>query len=826
MAFRSAVSRRPGASGLAAILFLLLLPAAVSAAPPPAPYYSVQTGSIDGHAGALAAVRALADHADVRAEDRDGYYVVRVGALASEAAAAELRLALLREGHAGARVVKVTRPVGWLLADGSVLPPPADAMTTAADDAASGDTTAAAIADAAPPAGSGDVPGTAPAAIPTALPAPARAAVIPPADAPADAGLVEGHAVHLPDAGGAANWSSTLVALDQLGNADGVMLEGDRGVRELFFPMPAGVPVARAALALDVQFGELVIASSTLQFRVNGTVRAAIRRGEGGQRQRVEIPLTARDLELDYARLGIDYALLVNPDVCFSRQLAGAYARIAPGSGLSVVSSDPLPRTVRAAWSLLPREVVVAARPRGLSPAEFQALFSVATLLHREGHAVRYAAWSEGRPTDAHIVLAPAARHARGGDELEQRANLRIVRSGDGRHARAFILIDSARPLPAAGMLRQPWRGPSGAGLVDVSGAADWPQPRERGDVVRLSRLGFADSERAFTLSTQWGIGLPFGPLGAGQRPARAALEVYGPRLEKVRAPTVVSAYFNDRLVYSTTLRNDGRKEVLEFDLPRVQLRARNNLKVVAQRDGEGDDCRRSPAAYPLSISPDSVIETQPLNETPSTFAELVPWQRSLELHVARDALDAPARVIPALVSLGDQFWPDVPPPLPRFFAPGEAPAPAGPFLVVGDAGWRPQAYVAFDQGRVQVRSNATGEPVTLLDFASDSDGAVLQMVKAGGHGGAWLKAAPGYANLAHGRMLLEDEQVALLGPRGVQLGMRIGATRDYRVDYPDAKGWFPATGAWRTMAFAVAWIAVAGLLLWLYLKTRRHGGE
>ena len=82
--------------------------------------------------------------------------------------------------------------------------------------------------------------------------------------------------------------------------------------------------------------------------------------------------------------------------------------------------------------------------------------------------------------------------------------------------------------------------------------------------------------------------------------PSLEGLEVYGPRLPETEGPIVMSAYYNDRLVYSTALKNRGEKEVLEFELPRVQLRARNNLKVLAQRDEIGADCGRIQANYPL----------------------------------------------------------------------------------------------------------------------------------------------------------------------------------------------------------------------------------
>src|SRR5690349_642242 len=622
-------------------------------------------------------------------------------------------------------------------------------------------------------------------------------------------------------AGGAQNWNSTTISLERVGFTDGFTLEGSQGTRRLFLPLPPGVPVQRAQLAFDVEFGDLLIPESSLQFRVNDTIRTATRRGATGTVRRVEIPLTALDLEKRYVELEIDYSLFVHPDVCLSQKLVGAYAHLTPGSGLQVVARDPLPPSVQAALSLLPRDAVVAAPLSSLSADQFQALFHLAMLLFRTGHRVTYQDLPASGPTRAHIVMAPASHYLRDGQELSGPSNLRLMRSRDG----AFILIDADRPLAATAMLRGPWRDTAGAAELDVAAVGDWPPLREAEDIIRLKRLGFDDSERLFSFSSEWNIALPFGPLGISQRPAHASLEIYGPRVAEIRGPTFISVYFNDRLVHSAALKEAGKGELLEFDLPRIQLRARNNLKVVAQRDQLSADCKLASAPYPLSLSPDSIIETRPLNETPATFAELVPHQQRLQLYLSRDALGAATQIIPMLVSLGEHFWPDIAPPALRLYEPGAALAPTGPFFVIGDPQWNPRAWVRFDEGRVRLRSNATGEPLMLLDFAGDTSVTVLQMVEAGGNGGAWLKSTAGYAGGPARRALFEDENLAFLSPTGDQLALRIGETRDYRVDYPESKGWLAESGALKPALFVIAWVLIIGVLFYLYRRTRRSQG-
>jgi hypothetical protein len=803
---------RPGL--LLAALAAALGQTAVAAEPQPAPpYYSVQLMGLSTEAAAIEQLKTMADVPHARAELRDNFYLVRLGAFPAPEPARLERDAWRAKGLANARVVKISRAATWVLADGSRI----DAAGNAAAEAP--DKPAPKRRAAPPPAAAAAAPKPEPAPVVAAGPEAAAASAPLPAAAPEPAPL------ELDNVGGATDWRSALVSLERIGFREGFSLEGSQGTRRLFFPMPPGVDIAKARLAFDIEFGDLLIPPSGVQFRVNDQVRRAVRRGEGSPLQRVEIPLTAHDLELEFAEVEFDYSLFVNDDICLSRKLVGSYAHLSPTSGLTVVTADALPRSVRAAWSLLPLEVTVAARLAELTPAEFQTLFHVATLLA--------AASLTEAPTTAHIVLAPAARYVReGADALATSANLRIVRSrgpvkaDKTRDDRAFILIDSTRPLPPAGMGALPWRHVTAASLIDVNAAGAWPEPRDPDATLRLRDLGFDDAERVFNFSAQWDVALPFGPLGPGQRPARVLLDVFGPRMSRVHGQTYVSAYYNDRLVHSAALKLDGPKETLDFELPRVQMRARNNLKIVAQRDETADDCKVTQAAFPLSVSPYSVIESKALNEMPVTFAELVPHQQALELYVAKDAIAAPEQVIPMLVGLGEHFWPDVIAPELRVFEPGAEINPAAEFFVVGNAKWSPRAWVQFDQGRVRMRSNATGKELMLLDVAGDANITVLQMVEAAGHGGAWLRTTGGYANVPDKRTLFEDENVAFLGKRGVQTALKVGSTRDYRVEYPDAQGWFSATGAWRTALFVIAWVLVLALLIYLYRRTRRHRGE
>jgi hypothetical protein len=92
-------------------------------------------------------------------------------------------------------------------------------------------------------------------------------------------------------------------------------------------------------------------------------------------------------------------------------------------------------------------------------------------------------------------------------------------------------------------------------------------------------------------------------------------------------------------------------------------------------------------------------------------------------------------------------------------------------------------------------------------------------------HASLALRLFAGYAGGPARRALFEDENLAFLSPTGDQLALRIGETRDYRVDYPESKGWLAESGALKPALFVIAWVLIIGVLFYLYRRTRRSRG-
>lgn len=773
-----------GCRGVAStVLFVMMLAAPLAQAATP-PYYSLQVASVKTQGHAMAILRDLRDLRDVpeaRVEIRGDEYAVRFGAWPTREAA-ETALARYRReaGDESAFVLHIQKAAPWMLADG------ADPQGT--------------VFQAAAPVDPAPSPAT-----PATLPAPA-------ADDAAATERADGQPL-------GRWWKTAHVRLEDLGWRDGFLLEGATGARDLYLPIPPGIDARGAHVALNVHYGDSLIGESTVMLSVNGAPRRTLARAHAGPAgvMQVRLPLTRHDLERDFVHVRFDYTQLADRDICFSEALAGAWTRIEPDSGLTLVTGDMAPTSVRAAWSLLPRDVVVAADFSSLDADAFQALFRLASLLQAEGREFRLLQAAPGtalKNIPAHIVLAePAVVKA---TARPASPSMHVAHSGDT--ARLVLERGSAHVK----VLGRPWRGMAGADLLQAAGIGDPRKGKVRAS-LRLSDLGFSDGERRFHRTARWDIPLPFGAMGAAMRPDWVQLQVYAPDTTGSGKPSVLSAYYNDQLVYSGTLAGASSAQVVDFALPRHLLRARNQLTLVAQREPASGTCGSVAAAHAISIAPASSILLKPVTDVPQTFAELVPHEANLKVYLPGSALASAEHVIPFLVAVGRHFWPSASPPPVEFYAPDQPLQPDGPFLVVGQPEGELQAPIQFDRGAVRLVTAAGGDEFAALEMQPAAEWTLLQMAQVGGQAGAWVLAPGGYDSLPSQPMLFEDEDVALLDREGVQMALRVGPTRDYEVSYPDADSWFDAAGRMRVLFFISAWLVIASVIVYLLRASRRH---
>jgi hypothetical protein len=148
-----------------------------------------------------------------------------------------------------------------------------------------------------------------------------------------------------------------------------------------------------------------------------------------------------------------------------------------------------------------------------------------------------------------------------------------------------------------------------------------------------------------------------------------------------------------------------------------------------------------------------------------------------------------------------------------RFGGSGDTPAPGSSFIAVSShapAGSSPR--VRFDSGRVVV-ADRSGR--TMLDLGGFSDGAVMQLVSAGGQSGLWIKPLAADGALPEpSELRLDRGDIAFVDPSGVALAMSSERDTLIHIAYPDQVSWLTVAERFRPWIVGAIWALVTVAML------------
>jgi hypothetical protein len=356
-----------------------------------------------------------------------------------------------------------------------------------------------------------------------------------------------------------------------------------------------------------------------------------------------------------------------------------------------------------------------------------------------------------------------------------------------------------------------------GVPAATVGEAAPAALPADR---MTFDQLGVAPAQAEVYGRADLVAAIDTRQLPGGTRPTRLLLDLMvAPDGAGVKA--VVSVFVNERLLGSTVAAT-GDTTHLDLPLPDGLVGTSANVRAVIQRDSPQGDCRFEPQGYPAQMLGSSSLVLTNTDGTAHDFSDLSPrFEHGLELLLPASAADQPNLVLGLVADVVDQLSPDVAPLTVDLIAPGNAPAPAQPFIAVSDiapAGSTPR--VRFDRGRVAVTDRAGH---TLLDLGGFG-GSVAQIVSAGDYPGLWIKpmstdgSAPAPAGLH-----LDHGDVAFVDAKGVALAMSTERDTVVKISYPDEVSWLTVAERFRSWIIAGLWLlATAALLLTLQRMFRR----
>ena len=183
--------------------------------------------------------------------------------------------------------------------------------------------------------------------------------------------------------------------------------------REIYLPVPAGIPIEEATLDFDARYLRAVPGRSTLLMSLDGfpVSARAFTNDAGDASLRVGVDGEARPS--GFVQLGLAWSSQVSVDACEDeRQIANALA-IGPDTRFTYAFDGGAVRDVATAWTALPARPVVLVAGRALAERSYDAAWRIGVALARAGKRPIFAALpAKGDTVDLAGVTVPAALRA------------------------------------------------------------------------------------------------------------------------------------------------------------------------------------------------------------------------------------------------------------------------------------------------------------------------------------------------------------------------------------------------------------------------------
>lgn len=200
------------------------------------------------------------------------------------------------------------------------------------------------------------------------------------------------------------------MTLRDLGFRQPLVLSGQQDKREIYLPVPAGVPTREAQLQLDGRYvrGHAGRTSGLWSVDDDPVAARSITDAQGDASQLLGIDGTPRDN--GFVRVGVGWWSVVSDQLCADQSAPANVLRLSPDSRFSYRFDGRAVDTVAKAWGALPPRVRVLVEGKALQAPAYDAAWRVGTALRNGGKRVEVVALpAVGGSVDLQGVAVPAS---------------------------------------------------------------------------------------------------------------------------------------------------------------------------------------------------------------------------------------------------------------------------------------------------------------------------------------------------------------------------------------------------------------------------------
>ena len=636
---------------------------------------------------------------------------------------------------------------------------------------------------------------------------------------------------------------SRKVSLENLGYRKGIMFEGAASAhsRTVFFDAPMDSQIAYGTFRMLFRASPNLHKLANVRVSVNDMPYKEINIPSSGGLHQMDVLLPSSAFRGKLVKISVHASLPVSDDRCFDERLTNVFLHVLPESTLDI-SYQPVEKSIRDAWRLLPQDVTISLSSGSLRKSQFASALAMMAMLVDAGKTVKIARL----PEVGHIVVAPKSEieslldqklllQADGkpiketGNALDHSSNLALMRLPsrsvivvtDPYDVQPMYLLNDSWQLTAAGDHYRVYRPDNLLAHTELLGT--------EGDAgyysLPMDKLGMNTDAKYLTREVTWQTVVSPFALPLGTLPDFMLLNIVAPvRWEK--DPTYeLYVFLNDVLVKSARLENTGLKQQFTVNLPSEYQKQFNDIRVVVQHDIETGDCRAVRPHDYVQVTPDSALVVKREDgSAPKKFSDLSRYfLHGFDTYLSFDYLENPEHVLQLLARLAADFPLMIDHTRVHFVEKGEKLAPEGPFVAVGNFPLSEgiEAPVRFDQGRVKIVS-PNGE--SYFDVSKLSGVTVAEIAKSFDSYGLWINPSdkldgPPMVE----RIQLAEDDVAFIDASGVIKTLDSSEPSLAQVYYPDVEDWFDVLGKYRFWLMVLLWFLLTMVVVYLYRMSRAN---
>lgn len=182
------------------------------------------------------------------------------------------------------------------------------------------------------------------------------------------------------------------VTLKELGITAPLIFTGADSRRELFLPVPAGVPVMNAALQFNASYLRADGGRTSMALSVDGYPVVARKLAEEQGDLSQGVALAGQPRNDGFIRFGIQWSSVMSESMCADQRAPGNALRVEPSSRFTYSYDRSAIKSIATAWSALPPNPVLLVSGKNLSAEAYDTAWRMGLTLKRAGKRARWMA--------------------------------------------------------------------------------------------------------------------------------------------------------------------------------------------------------------------------------------------------------------------------------------------------------------------------------------------------------------------------------------------------------------------------------------------------